>query len=268
MSQKSLREFEAVTGISFRDRNLLNEAFVHSSYANEAPTDEEAPADNERLEFLGDAVIEFVVSKYLFERFLDLREGELTRLRAALVRRETLSRVASARHLGEFLVLGKGEEDSGGRERAATLCATYEAVVGAIYLDQGLDAVEAFVMPDMLDELEIVRRGALGKDSKSRLQEWTQSEYGAAPRYRVVDVSGPDHAKTFVIEVTVLGHRCGIGQGSSKQDASQEAAATALATLGVIAKPQTRKTEDLNCRWPVAEGIRRILREASVAAPS
>ena len=262
MSERPLCEFESKTGIVFRNRSLLQEAFVHSSHANEAPSDQTPPSDNERLEFLGDAVLGFVVSQRLFEQYPDLREGELTRLRAALVRRETLARVARGRHLGEFLVLGKGEEDSGGRKRDATLCAAYEAVVGAIYLDQGLEAVEDFVLQDLLGELENVRRSALSKDAKSRLQEWTQAEYGAAPRYRVLESSGPDHARTFAIEVTVMGFRCGVGSGKSKQEASQQAATGALALLGLATGQEAIAAESQDERWPVDDGVVHRLRVA------
>ncbi len=265
MSFRPLTEFEKETGLDFRCKELLREAFVHSSYANEAAADKEPPAHNERLEFLGDAVLEFVVSQYLFERFPDLREGELTRLRAALVRRDTLARLARSKSMGQFLILGKGEDESGGRTRSATLCATYEAVVGALYLDKGLDAVQEFVMPDMREVLETVARRALGKDAKSRLQEWTQAQYGCAPRYRVLDSSGPDHDKQFVIEVTVLGHRCGVGRGRSKQEASQAAASRALVALGQSPVADLSVDEMIDRTWPVTEHVAAEIRAESRA---
>lgn len=252
---RALTEFEAETGLAFSCKDLLREAFVHSSYANEASLEQGPVSDNERLEFLGDAVLEFVVSRHLYECFPDLREGELTRLRAALVRRETLARLARSHRLGEFLILGRGEEETGGRTRSATLCAAYEAVVGALFLDQGLEAVENFVLPQLSEVLEAVTRRALGKDAKSRLQEWTQAEYGVAPKYHVLESAGPDHDKMFVIEVTVLGHRCGVGRGRSKQEASQVAATQALAVLGLAAGLDRSLEPEAFGDWPVAEDV-------------
>ena len=235
MGALPLSQFEAESGLRFDDKDLLRTAFVHSSYGNEAPDADGEISDNERLEFLGDAVLEFVVSEYLYERFPELKEGQLTALRAALVRREALARLARQWRLGEYLLLGRGEDESGGRRRPATLCATFEAVIGALYLDQGLEVVRATLLPIIAQQLELVQRDALHMDAKSRLQEWSQSEFGAAPRYRVVDTSGPDHAKEFKTEVTILGVRCGVGHGRSKQQASTLAAAQALANLALSA---------------------------------
>ena len=192
--KKPHSHFEKENDLDFADKELLRTAFVHSSYLNEAMEDE-AQDDNERLEFLGDAILSFVVSQMLFIRFPEMREGDLTSARASLVRRETLAHLAFRLQLGDYLLLGRGEEESGGRERLATLCATFEAVVGAIYLDRGLDAVRAFVLPLMEGVLGTVERQLAGKDPKSRLQEWAQGEYGAAPRYKVLTSRGPDHAK-------------------------------------------------------------------------
>ena len=145
MGALPLSQFEAESGLRFDDKDLLRTAFVHSSYGNEAPDADGEISDNERLEFLGDAVLEFVVSEYLYERFPELKEGQLTALRAALVRREALARLARQWRLGEYLLLGRGEDESGGRRRPATLCATFEAVIGALYLDQGLEVVRATI---------------------------------------------------------------------------------------------------------------------------
>lgn len=264
MNSRPLSEFESECNITFASKALLREAFVHSSYANEAGPDEGELSDNERLEFLGDAVLEFVVSNYLYERFPQHKEGGLTRLRAALVRRETLAHVALNRRLGEFLVLGRGEEDSGGRNRPAILCATYEAIVGAIFLDQGLQVVEDFILPDLERELEAVQNRALGKDAKSRLQEWSQLEFGVTPRYHVVEMSGPDHAKSFVIEVKILGTRCGVGVGNSKQVASQAAATYALCILGRGGR-EDREAVDALANWSVDDDVREQLYDAAVS---
>lgn len=264
MNSRPLSEFEANTGIEFGDRCLLRNAFVHSSYANEVAPGHVSVEDNERLEFLGDAVLEFVVSRFLYARYPELSEGELTRLRAALVRKETLASVARSKEMGDYLLLGRGEEESGGRSRDAILCATYEAFVGALFLDQGIDAVARFVLPDLGTELEAEMQRALGKDAKSRLQEWSQAQFGAAPRYRVLESSGPDHAKTFIIEVTLLGHRCGVGEGTSKQEASQSAASQALEALGQAAADQAAQAITLAGKWPVADDL--VAQLAEVAA--
>lgn len=243
-----LLQFQQLHGLSFRDPELLRTAFTHSSYVNEADSDD--LSDNERLEFLGDAILEYVVSELLYARFPDLSEGELTSVRASLVRRETLARFARQLHLGDYLLLGHGEDESGGRKRAATLCATFEAVVGAIYLDQGAERVRQFVLPLIEADLAGVRPHALGKDPKSRFQEWSQSELGMSPRYKVVADEGPDHAKIFTTQVVVGDRRYGVGRGRSKQEASQAAAAMALHHLGMGAAEYIPDPE-IEAAWPV-----------------
>lgn len=215
--------------LSFRDDTLLTRALTHRSYLNEHP--ESGNEDNERLEFLGDAVLDFLVGELVFERFPELSEGDLTNLRAALVRRETLSRLALRLDLGHFLRMGRGEEESGGRDRPALLCAAFEAVVGALYLDQGLGKVREFLLPLIEPELRMAQREALTKDAKSRLQEWSQKVLQTTPKYRTVAVVGPDHAKEFTVEVCVANQPQGTGVGPSKQAAAQAAAAEALARL-------------------------------------
>jgi len=231
---RSLAEFQASLDFIFADASLLQRAFVHRSYLNEAGDDFDIP-DNERLEFLGDAVLGFVASELLFRRYPKRLEGELTNLRAALVRRETLARFAEELNLGEFLLLGHGEEESGGRTRPATLCATFEAVVGAIYLDSGLDRVRDFLEDRLTAEVERVAPSALAKDPKSRLQEWIQSELGVTPRYKTVLTEGPDHARFFAVQVTADKVPYGVGRGRSKQEAAQSAAAMTLHHFGQIA---------------------------------
>ncbi len=235
--------FEAAHGLEFRDKTLLRTAFVHSSYVNEA--DEDDLTDNERLEFLGDSVLGFVVSEMLYERYPQASEGQLTSVRAALVRGETLARFAQQLDLGAYLLLGRGEEDSGGRRRMTTLSATFEAVVGALYLDQGTASVRRFVLPLVQADLDEVQRHALTKDPKSRLQEWSQSQLGAPPKYRVVAQDGPDHAKVFTTVVTVGERTLGAGRGRSKQEASQAAAAMALARCG-LPSPEYLPDDELN----------------------
>lgn len=230
----SIDELEAEIDIRFRDSSLLQRAFIHRSYLNEAGEESDL-RDNERLEFLGDSVLSFVVSELLFKLYPNRREGELTNLRSALVRREALARFAQELALGDYLLLGHGEEESGGRTRPATLCATYEAFIGALYLDQGAEAVRRFLEPRLVAEIERVAQDALAKDPKSRLQEWVQAEMGQTPRYRTVLTEGPDHARYFTIQVTIDRQPYGVGQGRSKQEAAQAAAAMALHRMGQLA---------------------------------
>ncbi|MCD6289278.1 MAG: ribonuclease III [Anaerolineae bacterium] len=187
--------------------------------------------DNERLEFLGDAVLDFLVAEFLYHRFPEQPEGPLTNMRAALVRRDTLARFAQRIDLGRFLLMGHGEEESGGRGRSGTLCAAFEALVGALYLDQGLEAVERFVLPFMEPELDRVLQEALNKDAKSRLQEWSQAHFQVTPHYRTVGERGPDHAKIFTVQALIDDTVYGEGEGHSKQAAAQEAAKVALERL-------------------------------------
>lgn len=213
-------------GIHFGDYSLLERALTHRSYLNENP--DVALEDNERLEFLGDAVLDFVVGAYLYHRYPEMDEGELTMLRAALVRTRTLAGFARLLGIGEALRLGIGEAESGGRDRLATLCAAYEAVVGAIYLDQGMGAVEPWVERFIEPALEQILREATHRDAKSEFQIWAQAKYNVTPRYHVLTAEGPDHEKTFTVAVRLEGDTWGIGSGGSKQAAAQMAAAVAL----------------------------------------
>ena len=226
-----LNELEAAVGVRFNDRALLQRAFVHRSYLHEADEETELQ-DNQRLEFLGDAVLSFIVSELLFRRYPERREGDLTNLRSALVKRETLSRFSKELRLGDYLLLGRGEEENGGRGRHTTLCDTYEAFIGAFFLDQGTAALRKFVEPRLMAEIDRVAQHALTKDPKSRLQEWLQAAKGQTPRYKTVHTEGPDHARLFTRQVTIGKQPIGVGQGQSKQEAEQAAAAMALFRLG------------------------------------
>ncbi|MCP4168118.1 MAG: ribonuclease III [Chloroflexi bacterium] len=219
------QDYETLLGVSFANKSLLLRALTHRSYLNEAPF---VHADNERLEFLGDAVIDLIVAEVLYQRFPEQREGPLTSMRASLVRRETLAAFARIIDLGEHLFLGKGEEENGGRERDAILCAGFEALVGALYLDQDLASCDRFLRPFVEPALIRLREGQLRKDAKSRLQEWSQAETNLTPRYVTVGSSGPDHAKEFLIEVRIGDETYGKGSGKSKQLAAQAAAQAAL----------------------------------------
>ncbi len=224
-SLDTLQAFAGHNALEITDPALLRTALTHRSYLNEHPDlDWE---DNERLEFLGDAVLDFLLAEHLFLAFPNAAEGELTALRAALVRRDTLAGFAQTLGIGPALLMGQGEADTGGRGRPATLCATFEALVGALYLDQGMAAVAQWVMPMMEGKLPAAQAEA-GKDPKSQLQELAQGAVGLTPRYRTTKSAGPDHAKTFTVEVTIGDAICGVGAGPSKQLAARQAALDAL----------------------------------------
>jgi len=224
-----LDSIQQVLGHCFRDLDLLRGALTHPSYVNEHP--EDGVGDNQRLEFLGDAVLDFIAGAWVYGRYADFDEGRMTRLRAALVRTETLAQLARQVGLGEAMRLGHGEEEAGGRERDANLCDAFESVVGALYLDGGMAVVEHFIEPLIGPVAEATLAAAADQDAKSRLQEWSQAERGITPRYRIVAEKGPDHAKTFVAEGLLGREVAGWGTGHSKQAAEQSAALAAWEKL-------------------------------------
>jgi ribonuclease-3 len=215
-------------GIHFANASLLSRALTHRSYLNENTN---AIEDNERLEFLGDAVLDFVVGAWVYHRCPEMAEGDLTRLRSALVRNEQLAEFARELQLGRGLRMGRGEAVSGGRERDGVLGAVFEAVIGALYLDGGLASVEEFMEPLLEGVRERVMLRAEIYDPKSRFQEWAQSEKLGTPRYVTTGASGPDHARIFEVEVRIKDQAYGKGSGPSKQIAAQIAAQTALEAL-------------------------------------
>jgi ribonuclease-3 len=211
--------------IPIKKTKLLSEALTHRSYLNENKT---VTQHNERLEFLGDAVLELAVSKFLFDEFPDRPEGDLTAFRAALVKTTTLAQVAQELKLGEKLRLSKGEELSGGRTNRSLLANTVEAVIGAIYLDQNIDEVKKFLQDHLFPKLDDIIKLKLFKDHKSALQEIVQAQGHDSPDYQVISEAGPDHDKEFTISVNVNGDALASGTGKSKQSAQQEAARKAL----------------------------------------
>lgn len=221
-------EFCQRAGLAFGDMNLVRRALTHRSYLNEHP---EIQEDNERLEFLGDAALDFLTASWLYNRFPEMDEGHLTRLRSALVRTQQLAAFAAEISLGEAVLLGHGEEASGGRERDALLCDVFESLMGALFLDSGLDAVEAFIEPRLHHAVDSILDDESLVDARSRLQIWAQAELGETPRYRTVDSYGPDHAREFVVEVEVGEATAGRGHGRSKQEAAQRAASEALTSV-------------------------------------
>jgi ribonuclease-3 len=220
-----LDTLQKTLGISFKDRSLLEQALVHTSYINENPALN--LTSNERLEFFGDAILSFIIAQDLYQRFPDLSEGEMTKLRSSVVRREALARTARTIRLGDYLYLGKGEEASGGRRKPATLASTLEAIIAAIFLDQGLASTRDFVLRATSQALN----KRVEVDYKSQLQELLQARRQLKPTYKVVAVAGPDHDRTFTVEVRVGNNVLGRGSGKSKKAAETEAARSALARL-------------------------------------
>lgn len=212
--------------ITFRDPELLKLAFVHRSYVNEAKN--ETPRHNERLEFLGDAVLELVVTEHLYKEFPSEPEGVLTNWRSAIVRGEILSQVSRELGLGELLFLSRGEQTSGGRERGLILANTFEALIGAIYLDRGYEVAAGFINRYLIPLLPNIIEQKLYIDAKSRLQELSQEKAGKTPSYKVLAEDGPDHSKEFRVGVFVGADKLAEGRGASKQRAEQAAAAEAL----------------------------------------
>jgi ribonuclease-3 len=210
-------------GLSFSNFSLLTRALTHRSYVNE---NQNAIEDNERLEFLGDAVLDFIVGEWVFHRFPEMPEGDLTKIRSSLVRNDRLAEIARQLDLGAALRLGRGEYASGGHRRDSLLGSTFEALLGALYLDSDLEKVRNFVIP-LLDQM---RESVLDEinDPKSQLQEITQSMKLGTPRYRVVNTSGPDHARIYEVEVEIAGEVKGRGTGTSKSNAEHAAARDAL----------------------------------------
>jgi ribonuclease-3 len=219
---RKLNKLETILGYTFRNNETINQALTHTSYVNE-----EHPGitqDNERLEFLGDAVINFVVSDYIYHLQPELDEGKLAKLKAVVVSESVLARQAKTIKLGDFLRLGKGELRSGGASRSSILGDALEAVIGALYLDGGIDTARHFVLSILQGTMNAVLLDAYTKDYKSLLQELAQSECSTTPKYEVVRQSGPDHDKIFVVKVIINNIDYGMGKGKSKKEAEQKAA--------------------------------------------
>ena len=223
-----MEKLESRIGYAFQNRDLLNTAITHSSYANENKA--RGVVCNERLEFLGDAVLGYVTAEYLYGRFPDLPEGRMTRLRAELVCERSLNYVATQIGLGEYLLLGRGEENNGGRARPSIKADAVEALLAAIYLDGGIEPAKGFVRRFIFDAFEAGDTGFI-LDYKTDLQELVQKKSGRILEYRVTSESGPDHDKTFVVEALVNGEVVAAGEGRSKKEAEQAAARRALEVL-------------------------------------
>lgn len=223
-----LKVFEQKTGLRFKSHGLLNRAFCHRSYVNENPQNQQ---NNERLEFLGDSVLGLVVSTYLFEVLPDRAEGDLAKIKSFVVSEEILSELARSLNLDTYLLIGKGEENSGGRLKKALLADCFEALIGAWYLDAGFEAARDFVLSQLVPEINRVLENRHKKDYKTLLQEFVQKTSKTYPKYVMADRVGPDHDRTFFMEVQINGVTCGAGQGKNKKEAEQNAAAEAYQRL-------------------------------------
>lgn len=223
---KEFSDFEKKLGIKFKNKDLLTQAFVHRSYLNESP--DFHLSHNERLEFLGDAVIELVISQYLYHEYPLKPEGDLTNWRASLVNAKMLAQTAQELDLGEFLLLSKGEAKEDGKAKQYILANTFESLVGAMYLDSGYEVCDKFLRKYLIVKLSNIIENGLFKDSKSRFQEEAQESAGITPIYKVLKEWGPDHSKSFIVGVFLKDELIAEGEGSSKQEAEESAAKNAL----------------------------------------
>lgn len=229
--KKELELFEKQSGVRFRSRELLNLAFSHRSYANESP-EANGGRNNEKLEFLGDSVLGLVVSEMLFDRLADRTEGEMARVKSVVVSEAALARIAQQLGMQNYILIGKGEENSGGRSKRAILADATEALIGAVYLDGGFASASRFVRRLFESEISAVLENRHEKDFKTLLQELVQKRYRTYPRYNLVQKSGPDHDRTFHVRVLVDKRECGQGAGKNKKEAEQNAAREAYRALG------------------------------------
>ena len=222
--------FETKIGVGFKDKRLIETAFTHRSYLNE--NRKPGAEHNERLEFLGDAVLELTVTEFLYKKYPEKPEGELTALRAALVNTQSISDAATKLGMNDFLLLSRGEAKDTGRARNIILANAFEAVIGAVYLDQGYDAAYKFIDAQLFHKTEEVVEKRLWQDAKSRFQEMAQEKVSVTPTYELMDQSGPDHDKTFTIAAYLGREKIALGEGRSKQEAEQDAAQKALVAKG------------------------------------
>ncbi|MCG8477577.1 MAG: ribonuclease III [Spirochaetales bacterium] len=222
--KKELHLFEGYTGLRFRKLELLNQAFSHRSYANEVGADVH---NNERLEFLGDSVLGLVVAEYLYRELSDRPEGDLARIKSFVVSEDSLAEIARRIRVDNFILIGKGEEHSGGRGKKAILADAMEAIIGAYFLDSGFKAARKFVLKLLVPEIRKVLEDRHRKDYKTLLQELVQKRFKSYPRYALKNKTGPDHDKTFWMEVDVAGTLYGPGKGKNKKEAEQAAACLA-----------------------------------------
>ncbi len=218
-----IKELEKSLDYQFKNKNLIIEALTHKSYKK--------PYNNERLEFLGDAVIDLIIGEYLFKKFSKVNEGELSKLRASLVNEKGLEKLAKKINLGKYIFISLAEENNHGREKPSLLSNAFEAIIGAIYLESGLDKAKEIVLKLLEEVYPQIDLKSIFRDYKTTLQELTQAQFGTTPEYTMIASFGPDHKKEFEIEVSVKGRRLAIAKGKSKKDAQQKAAQKALEIL-------------------------------------
>jgi ribonuclease III len=224
-------KLQSLLGIRFKDESLLIQALVHTSYINENP--DTHLHDNQRMEFLGDSLLNYIVAEKLYREFPELPEGKLTEIRVSLVRQEKLAEKAMALQIGEYMLLGRGEDLSGGRNKRNNLADTFEALIAAIYLDRGLETAGNFVLGHIENDIRAIKSGDVALNYKALLQELTQAEFKRLPEYEVVEASGPDHDRVFVVSVSVGEVVLAIGSGKSKKSAESHAARLAFDKLTV-----------------------------------
>jgi len=223
---RKLAHLQELIQVKFKDRALLNKSLVHRSYVNEYTSAK--VKDNERLEYLGDSVLGLIVNEYLFKRFDNYPEGDLAKIKSAVVSEATLAKVAREIKLGTYLLMGKGEELSGGRDRASILANSFEALIGAVYLDAGIKVCRKFVLNLLKNDIERIDRMTYLRDPKTTLQEYVQKRYRERPLYEVVEERGPDHKKEFIVKLVINGMEAARGTGSSKRKAEMLAAEEVL----------------------------------------
>ncbi len=222
---RQLDRLQKTLGVKFKNRSILNTALTHRSYVNEIGA---SIRDNERLEYFGDSVLALIVNEYLYKHYEQYPEGNLAKIKSAVVSEATLSKVAEKMNLGSFIHMGKGEEQSGGRERPSILANTFEAIIAAVYLDAGFKTCKKFVLNKIKNEIERIDRLAYLRDPKTTLQEYVQKKYKERPVYELIEEKGPDHQKEFIVNLLIDGRVVVKGEGTSKRKAEMNAAMEAL----------------------------------------
>lgn len=251
--EKELQEIEKKLGTSFLNKTLLNQSLTHSSYGHEKKI-----PDNERLEFLGDAILKLVISEYLYHKFPERAEGDLTKIRASVISDDTLSYVGRKLNIGEYLLLSANEKRTGGTRRKSNLANAFEAVIGAVFLDAGIGKSRELILGLLEKEIEKVSRSGYIRDYKSALQEFTQKRKWDLPRYKVIKETGPRHRRVFWIEVKIKGRSYGVGRGRNKKEAEQRAAMQAL--QGLKSPARGKRAEGRGFRGFISQVRRRIKR--------
>lgn len=240
---QQLKELQSIIGVAFNDLDMLNQSLTHTSYAYELNGNNNI-SQNERLEFLGDVVLSLIVSEYIYQKYPHYMEGDLAKIRAKVVSSPILAKLAKHLNLGHYLLLGKGEEMTGGRTRHSILADTFEAIIGAIYLDLGLETSRSFILTQITEEIEKITSNVYVQDYKTDLQEFTQKKFKLLPIYKVIKREGPEHKRIFEIAVVIKGKIWGVGRGGSKKEAEQKAAFYALQQV------ESEKVRGEECQHP------------------